>query len=122
MAAPDKLFLEWNDIDGQYHVNDKHGHAFGGGSYEPTDAIKHARIVSDAPIEFSKFADIDNVCVPEKPTGAIEDAEMFISALAEIGGMKVTKCFNDDMHFIGYIMELVEWNQLKLFFAKTMAQ
>ena len=109
MPSPTKLFLEWNDIDGQYHVNDRDGFAFGGGSYEPTDAIKHARTVSKAPIKIgTTYSGFEEQCVAEKPTGAIEDAEMFMSALADIGGMKVTKLYNDDMNFIGYTMELVE--------------
>ena len=48
------------------------------------------------------------VCVPEKPDGAIADTHTFIAALAEIAGMEVTKNFDDNMHFIGYTMELVE--------------
>ena len=102
-----KLFLEWNDNDGQYHVNDADGFPFGGGSYEPTDAIKHARMVTDEPISMGEgVGDIEQVIVHEKPTGTLEDAELFISALAEIGGMNVTKYYDDNMNFIGYGMEV----------------
>jgi len=108
MTSP-KLFLEWNDLDGQYHVNDADGFAFGGGSFEPTDAIKHARVVSDKPIDIGdSHAGFERVCVPKKPETAEEDSEVFISMLAEIGGMKVTKCFDDNMHFLGYTLELKE--------------
>jgi hypothetical protein len=106
MSAPTKLFLEWNDIDGQYHVIDKEGHAFGGGSYEPTEAIKHARMVSDAPISFGdSYAGFERHCVHERPEHALTDHELFIQALAEIGGMKVTKLFDDEMDFMGWVME-----------------
>lgn len=106
MTSP-KLFLEWNDHDGQYHVNDADGFAFGGGSFEPTDAIKHARVVSDAPIYIGETqSGIPEQVVSETPLGTIADAEQFISALAEIGGMKVTKLYDDNMHFIGYTMEV----------------
>ena len=108
MSTPTKLFLEWNDHDGQYQVHDKDGFVFDGGSFEPKEAIAHARTVSDVPIHIGEFQDIEQVCVSEKPIGAIEDTETFISALAEIGGMKVIKCFNDEMNFIGYTMEVKE--------------
>ena len=103
-----KLFLEWNDLDGQYKVQDKDGFPFGN-SYEPLDAIKHARMVTDEPISMGEgVGDIEQVIVSEKPTGIIADAEVFISALAEIGGMKVTKYYDDNMNFIGYGMEVQE--------------
>ena len=109
MAAPTKLFLEWNDIDGQYHVNDKDGYAFGAGSYEPTDSIKSARSVSDAPISFGEsHAGFDRVCVPEKPDHAEEDHDEFIAMLSELAGMKVTQYYDDNMHFLGYGMDLDE--------------
>ena len=103
-----KLFLEWNDLNGQYVVVDKDKFPFGN-SYEPTDAIKHARMVTDEPISMGEgVGDIEGVIVHEKPTGAIADAEVFISALAEIGGMTVTKYYDDQMNFIGYGMEVKE--------------
>ncbi len=108
MLKAAELFLEWNDNEGQYQVQDADGHSLAGGSYEPTDAIKHARTITTAPIKFSEFEDIENVCVSEKPDGAIADSEVFISALAEIAGMKVKKCYDDNMNFIGYTMELIE--------------
>ena len=106
MAAPTQLFLEFNDIDGQFHVNDHDGFAFGN-AYEPVDAIKHARIVTKAPIQFNEFAGIPSVCVTEKPD-AIADHDVFISALAELAGMKVVGNYDDNMNFIGYSMELIE--------------
>ena len=108
MVAPTKLFLEFNNIDGQFHVNDKDGFAFGQG-HEIPDAVQHARTVSNAPIDFGEsYSGLERVMVTEKPEDAIADTESFIAALAEIGGMKVTKNFDDNMHFIGYTMELIE--------------
>lgn len=107
MSTP-KLFLEFNDIDGKFHVNDKEGFAFGDG-YEIPDAVQHARMVSKAPIDFGEsYSGLERVMVTEKPDGATADSETFIAALAEIGGMKVIKNFDDNMHFIGYTMELIE--------------
>lgn len=104
-----KLFLKQNQDHSQFEVLDTNGKAISEGSYEITEAIKNARKVSDAPIDFgNSFAGFERLCVPEKPLWAIEDTEMFIAALAEIGGMKVKKLFNDDMNFIGFTMELIE--------------
>ena len=108
MSAPTKLFLEFNNIDGKFHVNDKDGFAFGAG-YEIPDAIASARTVSDAPISIgTDCADIEEILVSEKPETYTADKEVFIAELAEIAGMKVTKVYNDKMHFIGYTKELVE--------------
>lgn len=108
MAAPTKLFLEFNNIDGQFHINDKKGFAFGQG-YEIPDAIQHARTVSNAPIDIGEsHAGFSRQCVPVKPDHAEEDSEVFIQMLAELAGMEVTKLFDDNMHFIGYTMELAD--------------
>lgn len=103
-----KLFLEFNDIDGQFHVNDKDGFAFGN-AYEIPDAIQHARMVTDAPIDIEDdHAGNHRHVVTEKPDGAIADTDTFISALAEIAGMQVTKYYDSNIHFLGYGMELIE--------------
>ena len=104
MSSP--LFLNFNDIDGKSHVTDKDGFAFGDG-HEPADAIQHARVVTEDPINIGETCGIPTVCVSEKPDDAIADGEEFISALAEIGGMKVTKLYDDYMNFIGYTMEAI---------------
>ena len=65
--------------------------------------------ISKAPIDIEdSHAGFSRVCVPEKPSDAISDSEVFIQALAEIAGMKVTKLFDDNIHFLGYTMELIE--------------
>lgn len=115
-----KLFLNLNDIDGKFHINDEDGFSFGDG-YEITDAIQHARMVTDEPIDIGDAYDgFSRLCVSEKPQGAIVDSESFIAALAEIGGMKVTKLFDDNMHFIGYTMEPID-KELREFLAAESA-
>ena len=107
MSSP-TLVLEFNNIDGKFHVNNRNGHAMGA-AYEIPDAIAQARTVSNEPIDIGdSYAGFTEVCVPEKPDGAFVDTDMFIAALAEIAGMKVTRNYNDKMHFVGYTMEVIE--------------
>lgn len=107
MQSPNKLFLEFQD-DSKFHVIDENKKSIGV-AYEIPDAVKQARLVSNAPIDFEdSYAGFTRLMVTEKPSEAIADSETFISALAEIGGMKVTKLFDDNMHFLGYTMEPIE--------------
>ena len=105
MSSP-KLFLEFNDIDSLFHVNDQDGFAYGMG-HDPVSAIKHARVVTDKPISIGEICELPTECVSEKPDGAIADHDVFIAALAEIAGMKVTRVFDDNMTFVGYTMEAI---------------
>lgn len=101
------IFLRFMN-DGKFHVIDENNKSYGSG-YEVEDAIKEARKVTDGSIDFGdSFSGASRLIVSEKPDDAMVDAENFMVALAEIGGMKVIKNFNDKMHFIGYTMELVE--------------
>ncbi|MBQ2637244.1 MAG: hypothetical protein IJG09_11215 [Methanobrevibacter sp.] len=107
MQSPNKLFLEFQD-DSKFHVINENKKSIGV-AYEIPDAVKQARLVSNAPIDFEdSYAGFTRLMVTEKPSEAIADSETFISALAEIGGMKVTKLFDDNMHFLGYTMEPIE--------------
>ena len=107
MSSPKKLIF--NDIDGKFHVVNKDGSGSYGAAYEIPDAIAQARTVTDEPIHFgSDCAGIDEVMVSEKPETYTADKDVFIAELAEISGMKVTKNYNDKMHFIGYTMEVIE--------------
>ena len=104
MQAPNKLFLEFKD-DSKFHIIDENNNTIGA-AYEIPDAIKEARKTSNAPIDIEdSHAGFARLCVAEKPSEAIADSEVFIQALAEIGGMKVTKLFDDNLHFIGYTMQ-----------------
>lgn len=74
-----------------------------GDGYEIPDAIACAR----------KRTDEDILCdagvITTKPAKEfIQDKDELIRALAEIGGMKVTKMLDDNLNFKGYSMELIE--------------
>ena len=102
-----KLFLEFKN-DNKFHVIDENKNTIGA-AYEIPEAIQEARKKSHAPIDIEdSYAGFERVCVTQKPDGAMEDTESFIAALAEIGGMKVIKYFDDNLHFLGYGMELAE--------------
>lgn len=104
-----KLFLEFRN-DSKFHVVTDDTTSIGEG-YEIPEAIQQAREISNAPIDIEdSHAGFSRVCVPEKPSDAIEDSEVFIQALAEIAGMKVTILFDDNIHFLGYTMEPIEEN------------
>ena len=107
MASPTKLFLEFQD-DSKFHVIDENKNTIGA-AYEIPEAIQEARKTSKAPIDIEdSYAGFERLCVAEKPSDYEADTETFIAALAEIAGMKVTKLFDDNIHFIGYTMELIE--------------
>lgn len=102
-----KLFLELKN-DSKFHIIDENNKSIGA-AYEIPEAIQQARETSKAPIDIEdSHAGFSRVCVPEKPSDAISDSEVFIQALAEIAEMKVTKLFDDNINFLGYTMELIE--------------
>ena len=102
------LFLDFQN-DNKFHVIDKKDNFSFGEGYEIPDAIREARKFTQNPIDIEEsHAGFARLCVPEKPDDAEADSEVFIQMLAEIGGMKVTKLFDDNMHFLGYTMELIE--------------
>ena len=102
-----KLFLQFQD-DSKFHIVQENGYSIGE-DYEIVPAIKEARKRSNAPIDIEgSHAGFARLCVPEKPDDAEEDSEVFIQMLAELAGMKVTKLFDDNVHFLGYTMELIE--------------
>ena len=106
MISP-KLFLDFQN-DSKFHVIDEDNNSIGS-AYEIPDAIKEARKTSKAPIDIEdSHAGFSRLCVAEKPSDYEADTESFIAALAEIGGMKVTKLFDDNVHFIGWTMELIQ--------------
>ena len=115
MTAPTKLFLDHNSIDNQWKVLDKSEFCFGSG-HTPEDAIRSARVVTDAPIfANSQFTGlIDGVLdLPVKnstdlsPDDSVYNKDELIDVLAELGGFKVYKII-DDGYTLGYTMELVE--------------
>lgn len=102
-----KLFLELKN-DSKFHIIDENNKSIGA-AYEIPDAIKHVRKITDSPIDIEDdHAGNHRYVVSEKPEDAIEDTETFIAALAEIAGMKVTKNLDENLHFLGWTMELIE--------------
>ncbi|MBQ2832419.1 hypothetical protein [Methanobrevibacter sp.] len=118
MAAPSKLFLKFKE-DSKFHVVDEHDQTIGA-AYEIPDAIKAARKISNAPIDIEdSYAGFTRLCVPEKPDNAEEDTEVFMAMLAELAGMKVTKLFDDNIHFLGYTMEPTDEELREFLVAET---
>ena len=114
-----KLFLKFQN-DSKFHVVDEQDQTIGA-AYEIPDAIKEARKVSNAPIDIEdSYAGFRRLCVPVKPDNYEADTENFIAMLAELAGMKVTKLFDDNIHFIGYTMEPID-KELREFLAAESA-
>ena len=120
MVAPTKLFLDYNSFDTSYpwKVLDKSGMVFGSGEI-PEDAIKSARVVTNAPIyansQFKGIIDGEPV-LNEKYLEDIDEetvlygSEEIMEAMAELGGFKVFKVYDDRFHrfVMGYSFEVVE--------------
>ena len=114
-----KLFLKFQN-DSKFHVVDEQDQTIGA-AYEIPDAIKEARKVSNAPIDIEdSYAGFSRLCVPVKPDNYEADTENFMAMLAELAGMKVTKLFDDNIHFIGYTMEPID-KELREFLAAESA-
>ena len=113
-----KLFLDYDSFESRYPwaVLDTSGKVFGTGE-TPEDAIKSARIVTNAPIYAnSQFKGIING-EPVLNVKYIEDideetvlygSEEIMEAMAELGGFKVAKVYDDDHYLMGYTFEVVE--------------
>ena len=115
MAVPTKLFLDYNSFDNHWKVLDANEFPFGSGE-TPEDAIRSARVVTNAPIyansDFKGLIDgepvIPTIHVDEIPTDmTLYGREEIIEAMAELSGFKVRKVVEQGF-FIGYTMELVE--------------
>ena len=114
-----KLFLKFQN-DSKFHVVDEQDQTIGA-AYEIPDAIKEARKVSNAPIDIEdSYAGFRRLCVPVKPDNYEADTENFMAMLAELAGMKVTKLFDDNVHFLGYTMEPID-KELREFLAAESA-
>ena len=115
MAAPTKLFLDYNSFDDHWKVLDANEFPYGSGE-TPEAAIKSARVVTNAPIYAnSTFKGIidGTPIIPEITSNEIpEDTTLYgreeiIEAMAELSGFKVRKVVEDGF-FIGYTMELIQ--------------
>ena len=111
-----KLFLDYSAYRENWRVVDDRGRLFGEGD-TPEDAIKSARVVTNAPVyanqHYKGIIDGEPVIKEVNANDISADdltlygREEIIEALAELGGFKVLKVVEDGF-FIGYVMELVE--------------
>jgi hypothetical protein len=115
MSAPTRLFLDYNAFDGQWKVLDENQFPYGTG-HIPEDAIRSARVVTNAPIyansDFKGLVDgVLDVTTKDSTELTAEDViynkDELIEALAELSGFKIYKIVDGEWT-IGYTMELVE--------------
>jgi hypothetical protein len=115
MTAPSKLFLDRNSFDGKWKVLDSKEFAYGSGE-TPEDAIRSARVVSDATIYAnSNFTGIiDEVLdIPVRDVSELtsEDEiysiDELVECMADLGGFNVRKVYKDNF-FLGYTFEVME--------------
>ena len=116
MASPTKLFLEQNIFDSRWKVLDLDGFCFGDGE-TPEAAIKSARVVTDATIyansQFKGIIDEVLDVLTKSPEELSEDETIYskdelIEVLAELGGFRIFKIYDDYRNLLGYTMELIE--------------
>ena len=115
MVAPTKLFLDRNSIDGKWKILDKDEFCFGSGE-TPEDAIRSARVVTDAPIfannQWKGLIDgVLDVRVKDSTDLTEEDViyskDELIETLAELGGFTIYKIIDGEWT-LGYTWELKE--------------
>ena len=120
-----KLFLDFFPTRMLWRIVDDNEKVYGTGVC-PEDAVKSARVITNAPIyansDFKGIIDdapvIPEIGVEEVPEDTtLYGREEIIEALAELGGFRVRKVVENGF-FIGYIMELVEWILPTLFLQK----
>ena len=107
MTTPPKLFLDYSSFNEEWKVLNKEGKCFGCGDC-PEEALKSARIVTNAPIysnsEFKGIIDGEPVIQVINSDELAEDstlygAEEMIEALAELGGFKIRKVQDSTGYF-----------------------
>ena len=116
MAAPTKLFLDHDSFHDVWKVLDKEDICYGTGNC-PEDAIKSARVVTNAPIyansQFKGIVDGEPV-LTVRYLEDIDDetvlygSEEMIEAMADLSGLKAYKVFDADGFLMGYSFEVVE--------------
>ena len=116
MAALTKLFLDHDSFHDVWKVLDKEDICYGTGNC-PEDAIKSARVVTNAPIyansEFKGIVDGTPLLDVKYLTDIDEDTVLYgseevMEAMAELSGLKVYKVYDDDHFLMGYSFEVVE--------------
>ena len=116
MAAPTKLFLDHDSFHDVWKVLDKEDICYGTGNC-PEDAIKSARVVTNATIyansQFKGIVDGEPVLTVRYLTDVDNEtvlygAEEMIEAMADLSGLKAYKVFDEDGFLMGYSFEVVE--------------
>lgn len=115
MSAPTRLFLDHNSIDNQWKVLNESEFCFGSG-HTPEDAIRSARVVTDAPIfansDFTGLIDyVMDITTKDSTELSADDyiynKDELLETLAELGGFRIYKVV-DGGYTLGYTWELVE--------------
>ena len=116
MNASTKLFLDYDSFHETWKVLDKEDICYGTGDC-PEHAIESARVVTNAPIyansQFKGIVDGEPILNVKYLTDIDEEtviygSEEIMEAMAELGGFKVTKVYDDDHFLMGYTFEVVE--------------
>ena len=111
-----KLFLDYDGFNDTWEVLDNDNICYGRGNY-PEEAIKSARVVTNAPIyansQFKGLIDGTPVLSIKYTDEATDEttlygAEEMIEAMAELGGFKAYKVYDDNHYLMGYTFEVVE--------------
>ena len=113
---PQKLFLDYSGFREEWGVKDTNDVSYGTGDC-PEEAIRSARIITNAPIyansQFKGLIDGEPLLNVKYLDEATEDtvlygAEEMIEAMAELGGFKAYKVYDDDHYLMGYTFEVIE--------------
>ena len=111
-----KLFLDWDSFNEVWKVLDKEDICYGTGDC-PENAIKSARVVTNKTIyansQFKGIVDGEPTLHVKYLTDIDEEtvlygSEELIEAMAELGGFRVNKVYDDDHFLMGYTFEVVE--------------
>jgi hypothetical protein len=111
-----KLFLDYSGFREEWSVKDDNGVSYGCGDC-PEEAIKSARVITNAPIyansQYKGLIDGEPVLRVKYLDEATEDtvlygAEELIETMAELGGFKAYKVYDDDHYLMGYTFEVIE--------------
>ena len=116
MTAPTKLFLDYNTFGENWTILDSDRKTYGTGD-SPEEAIRSARVVSDAPIyaneDFKGILD-EVIDVPSRtPDELSSDDEIYgieelIEVMADLGGFNVRKVHDEYGYLLGYTMDVME--------------
>jgi len=113
---PQKLFLEYSSFREEWKVLDIDRTPYGTGD-SPEEAIRSARIITNAPIyansDFKALIDGEPLLKVRYADEILNEttlygAEEMMEAMAEISGLNVYKVYDDNHVLMGYTFEVVE--------------